>query len=174
MAHVTKEELLRASEAGRAEIARLAAHLSICPACRSLAEGLLKDQARPVTREVPLKALLELAAFEREAAVEQLLARAEWAGIRKITKGAQKERVIRSRSCHTPAFLDVLLTALRAPHPKEEAEFLTSIAVLAVQGMDLKRDSAEFKNDLLSTIWTETGNVRRIKGEWQYSEAALR
>jgi len=174
MAHVTKEELFRASEAGRAEIARLAAHLSVCPACRSLAESLLRDQALPVAREVPLKTLLELAAFEREAAVEQLLARAEWAGIRKLTKGAQKERVIRSRLCHTPAFLDMLLTALRAPHPKEEAEFLTSIAVLAVQGMDLKRDSAEFKNDLLATIWTETANVRRIKGEWQHSETALR
>jgi tetratricopeptide (TPR) repeat protein len=174
MPHISREELLRASEAGRAEIERLAPHLSTCLSCRALAASLLEERAIPATREVPLKTLLELAAFERESAVARLLARAEWAGIRKLTKGAQKERVIRSRLCHTPAFLDVLLTALRASHPKEEAEFLSSLAVLAVQGMDLKRDSAEFKNDLLATIWTETANVRRIKGEWQHSETALR
>lgn len=174
MPHISREELLRASEAGRAKIARLAVHLSVCPACRSLAESLLKDRALPVTREVPLKTLLELAAFEREAAVEQLLARAEWAGIRRLTKGAQKERVIRSRSCHTPAFLGVLLTALRVSRSKDESEFLSSLSILAVQGMDLKHNSAELKNDLLATFWTETVNVRRINGEWQYAEAALR
>jgi tetratricopeptide (TPR) repeat protein len=174
MAHVTKEELLRASEAGRAEIARVAAHLSVCPACRSLAESLLKDRALPATREVPLKTLLELAVFERETAVEQLLARAEFAELRRLTRGAQREQVIRSRFCHTPAFLNVLLTALRVPHPREEAEFLTSLAVLAVQGMDPKRSSAAFKNDLLATIWTDIANVRRINGEWQHAEAALR
>lgn len=174
MAHLTKEELLRASEAGQAEIARVAAHLSVCFACRSLAESLLRDRANPATREVPLKTLLELATFEREAAVEQLLARAEFAELRRQTRGVQKERVIRSRYCHTPAFLNVLLTVLRVPHPREEAEFLTSLAVLAVQGMDHKRNSAAFKNDLLGTIWADTANVRRIHGEWTHAQAALR
>lgn len=174
MTHVTREELLRASEAGRAEVARVAAHLAVCRACRSLAESLFKDRVLPAIREVPFKTLLQLAAFERESAVEQLLARAEWAGIRKLTKGAQKERVIRSRSCHTPAFLGVLLAALRAPRSKDEAEFLSSLSVLAVQGMDLKHVSAEFKSDLLATVWIETANVRRIKGEWQHADGALR
>lgn len=173
MAHISREELLRASEAGRAEIARLAPHLSICPACRSLAEGLLKDRALPVTREVPLKTLLELAAFERETAVEQLLARAEWAGIRKLTKGAQKERVIRSRSCHTRAFLEVLLTDLRGPHSREESEALASLAVLAAQGMELKNDSAASRNDLLARVWIDTGNARRTNGEWHHAQNAL-
>lgn len=173
MPHISREELLRASEAGRAEIARLAAHLSACPACRSLAESLLKDRALPATREVPLKTLLELAAFERESAVEQLLARAEWAGIRRLTKGAQKERVIRSRSCHTRAFLDVLLADLRAPHPREESEFLVSLAVLAAQGMDFKNDSAASRNDLLARVWTDTANARRTNGEWHHVQTAL-
>lgn len=174
MAHVTKEELLRVIEGGRAEIVRVAAHLSVCTACRSLAESLLRSPASPATREVPLKTLLELAAFERETAVEQLLARAEFAELRRLTKGAQKERVIRSRFCHTPAFLEVLLAAVRAPQPKDESEFLSSLAVLAVQGMDLKRDSAPFKNDLLATIWADTANVRRINGEWTHALVALR
>jgi tetratricopeptide (TPR) repeat protein len=172
MLHVTKEELLRASEAGRAEIARVAAHLSACPACRSLAESLLRDRTKATTREVPLRTLLELATFEREKAVEQLLARAEFAELRKQTRAAQKERVIRSRSCHTPAFLDVLLQALRASPQREEAEFLTSLAVLAAQGMDAK-DGKAFRNDVLATIWTETANARRIHSEGQHAEAAL-
>jgi tetratricopeptide (TPR) repeat protein len=172
MPHVTKEELLRASEAGGAEIARTASHVSICPSCRALAASLLRDRANPGAREVPLKTLLELAAFEREMAVEQLLARAEFAELRRLTKGSQKERVIRSRSCHTPVFLSVLLATLRASPQREEAEFLTSLAVLAAQGMDAK-DGTAFRNDVLATIWTEMANVRRIHSEWHHAEAAL-
>jgi tetratricopeptide (TPR) repeat protein len=126
-----------------------------------------------MTREVPLRTLLELAAFERETAVEQLLARAEFAELRRQTRSVQKKRVIRSRSCHTPAFLDVLLQALRASPQREEAEFLTSLAVLAAQGMDAK-DGTAFRNDVLATIWTETANVRRIYSEWHHAEVALR
>ncbi len=172
MAHVTREELLRASEAGRAEVARVAAHLSVCPACRSLAESLLREPVRPATREVPLKTLLELAAFEKETAVEQLLARAEFAELRKQRKAVQKERVIRSRACHTPAFLQVLLAALRASSSREEAESLTNLGVLAAQGLDAKEGTA-YRNDALAAIWTETANVRRINGEWQHAETAL-
>jgi len=174
MPHLSREELLRASEAGQAEVARVAAHLAGCSACRSHAASLFRDRAQQAAREVPLKTLLELATFEKETAVEQLLARAELAELRRLPRGAQKKRVILSRSCHTPAFLDVLLAAVRTPHPKDEAEFLSSLAVLAVQGMDLKRSSAAFKNDLLATIWTETANVRRMHGEWHHAEAALR
>ena len=155
MVHVTREELLRASAAGRAEVARVAAHLSVCLACRSLAESLLRDPASPATREVPLRTLLELASFERETAIERLLARAELAELRRQTRGAQKERVIHSRACHSPAFLDVLLLALRSPRDREESESLANLALLAAQGMDAK-EGAAFKNDLLATIWTET------------------
>jgi len=173
MAHLSEAELLCAIGAGRAEIERMAAHLGICPACRALAARLLEDRALPSKREPPLRMLLGLAAFERQAAIERLIARAELADIRRQTRAAQKERVIRSRAAHTPAFIDLLLAAVRAPHPKDEAEFLSGLAVLAVQGMEEKRDSASFKNDLLATIWTETANARRIHGEWPHAHAAL-
>lgn len=172
MTHVTRVELVRASEAGRAEVARVAAHLAVCRACRSLAESLLRDPANPATREVPLRTLLELAAFEKEALIEQLLAWAELAEVRTQTKGVQKARVIRSRACHTPAFLDVLLEALRVPQAREESEFLSSLAVLAAQGMDAKEGAAS-KNDRLAAIWMETGNARRMNGEWHHAQTAL-
>jgi tetratricopeptide (TPR) repeat protein len=173
MTHVTREELLRASEAGRAEVARVAAHLSVCRACRSLAESLLRDPANPGIREAPLRTLLELAAFEKEAAIEHLLARAEFAALRAQKRGAQKGRVIRSRACHTHAFLDVLLEALRVPQAREEMKFLGNLAVLAVQGMNAKEGAAS-KNDRLAAIWMEIGNARRMNGEWHHAQTALR
>ena len=90
MAHVTKEELLRASKAGRAEVARVAARLSTCLACRSLAESLLRDPANPAVREVPLRTLLGLAAFERKTAVERLLARADSPSCRGIREAHKR------------------------------------------------------------------------------------
>ena len=173
MPHISREELLRASEAGRAEIERLAPHLSVCLSCRALAAGFLEDSAIPATREVPFKIFLGLATFERETAIGHLLARAEWAGLRKLTKGAQKDRVIRSRPCHTRAFLDVLLADLRAPHSREESDYLASLAVLAAQGMDSKGDSAASKNDLLAGVWIDTANARRMNGDWYHAQAAL-
>jgi tetratricopeptide (TPR) repeat protein len=171
--HVSKKDLLRASDAGRSEVARLAAHLAGCAACRSRALSLLRDRALPAKRQVPLRTLLELAAFEEREAVERLRVRAEFAALRRLTRAAQKERLILSRLCHSLAFVDVLLAAVRAPHPREEAEFLSGLAVLAVQGMDLKHVSEAFRNDLLSSIWTETANNRRVNGEWSNAQVAL-
>src|ERR1700688_3340002 len=65
MPHLDKDELLRAAGAGRSEIARMAGDLSRCPRCRALAASLLRDQGRASAREVPLRVLLETAAFER-------------------------------------------------------------------------------------------------------------
>jgi|GEM_PF-1158625 len=173
MTHVTKEELLRVNEAGRAEIARMGAHLSACPACRSLAAGILGDRTVSAKRAPLLKLMVELAGFEKAMATERLLAKAELAELRRLTPGAQKERVILSRFCRSPAFLNVLLGALRAPRSREESELLTTVALLAAQGIDPAEGSEAFKNDLLAMIWTETANARRIRGEWQPARTVL-
>jgi tetratricopeptide (TPR) repeat protein len=173
MTHLSVTELLRASDAGQAEVERMAAHLGVCPACRALAARLLEDRALPSKREAPLRMLLNLAAFERQAAVERLLVRAEFADLAPQTRAAQKKQVIQSPACHSPAFIDLLVAAVRAPHPREEAEFLSGLAVLAVQRMDEKKNPPAFRNDLLGTIWTETANARRIHGEWPHAHAAL-
>jgi tetratricopeptide (TPR) repeat protein len=173
MTHLSEADLLRAAGAGEAEVERMALHLGACPGCRALAARFLEDRALPVKREAPLRMLLDLAAFERQTAVERLLARAEFSELCRQKRVAQKERVIRSRSCHTPAFIDLLIVSVRAPRPKDEAEFLANLAVLAVQGIEEKRNSVGFKNDLLATIWTDTANARRIHGEWPHAYTAL-
>jgi tetratricopeptide (TPR) repeat protein len=172
-AHLSETELLRAAGAGAAEVERMAHHLGICPGCRALAARCLEERALPVKREAPLRMLLDLAAFERRAAVARLLARAEFVDLRRQKRVVQKERVIRSRACHTPELVELLVTAVRVPRPRDEAEFLSSLAMLAVGRMDEKRHPAAFKNDLLGTIWTETGNARRIHGEWPHAKTAL-
>lgn len=79
--HLSEADLLRAAGAGEAEVERMAAHLGVCPGCRALAARFLEDRALPVKREAPLRMLLDLAAFERQAAVERLLARAEFSDL---------------------------------------------------------------------------------------------
>ena len=39
--------------------------------------------------------------------------------------------------------------------------------------MDLKHISVAFRNDLLSTIWTETANTRRVNGDWINAQVAV-
>lgn len=170
MAHVSREELLRVSDAEPAEVERLASHLADCRLCRALGASLLEGGGTPARRNTLLKPLLELARFERETVIGHLLARAEWAELQRLPRGAQKARVIRSRSCHTSAFLDVLLASLRSNGAKHDSELLSSLALLAAQGT---KTTPAYKNDLLATIWIETANARRVSGEWNHAQAAL-
>lgn len=173
MAHLSRDEALRACEGGWAEVEGIAQHLATCPACRTLALGTLAEKAARTKRAALLNATAEVAAFEKAQALDRLLAKAELAEIRRLTRGAQKGRVILSRFCHSPAFLDALLEALCSPRSREESESLANLAVLAVQGIDPAEGSDIFKNDRLAMIWTEAANARRVRGEWQPARAAL-
>jgi tetratricopeptide (TPR) repeat protein len=171
--HPTKEESHRALGGGRAEVERMVAHLAVCPSCRAVAVGILRDRSATGKRAKLVKAMDELATFERALALDRLLAKAELADLRRLTRGAQRERVMLSRSCHSAAFVDALLGALRSPRSGTEAESLSNLALLAAHGMDPTEGSESFKNDLLALIWIESANARRIRGEWQQARAAL-
>jgi tetratricopeptide (TPR) repeat protein len=151
----------------------IALHLATCPVCRTLTLGTLGDKAAAARRAALLKAITEVAAFEKAKALDRLLAKAELAEIRRLKRGAQKGRVILSRFCHSPAFLDALLDALCSPRSREECESLANLAVLAVRGIDPAEGSEIFKNDRLAMIWIEAANARRVRGEWQQARAAL-
>jgi tetratricopeptide (TPR) repeat protein len=71
-------------------------------------------------------------------------------------------------------FLELLLAELRSTGSRDESEFLASLAILAVQGMDAKKYPTALKNDFLAGVWTEVANVRRIGSEWHHADVALR
>ena len=160
MAHLTREEILRACEGGWAEVEAVASHLAACPACRARAAGALGDGAAAEKRAPLLKMMVELAALEQAKATDRLLAKAEMADFRRLPRGAQKKRVILSRVCHSPAFLDALLDALRTSAARKESESLASLAVLAAQGIDTAEGSEAFSND--QRRWS--GSRRRTPG----------
>ena len=176
MTHVSKEafQRLAAGEAGEVEIEGLAQHALACEPCRALAADHLEDMASRAKREGALKALVELIRREREKALENLVARAEWSALRGLTRKAQKDRVIQSRACHSSAFLELLLAELRSASSRDESEFLAHLAILAVQGMDAKKYPTAHRNDLLAGVWTEVANVRRIGTEWHHADVAIR
>lgn len=175
MAHVSQEALQRLTqgEAGEIEVEGWAKHALACQPCRALVAGHLEDMAARAKREGTLKALVELIRKEIEEALEGLVARAEWSSFRELTRKAQRDRVIESRACHSPAFLEILLAELRSASFWKDAEFFGSLALLAVQGMDEKKRPAALKNDLLAEVWTELANTRRIGSEWHHATAAL-
>jgi tetratricopeptide (TPR) repeat protein len=176
MAHVSKAAVgrLAAGEAGEVEVERLAKHALACEPCRARVAGHLEAMASHAKREGPLKALFELMRLEREEALEILVASAEWSSLQKLTRRAQKDRVIQSRICHSSAFLGILFAELRSARSRDESEFLASLAILTVQRMDAKKYPIVLKNDFLAGVWTEVANVRRISTEWHYATVALR
>jgi tetratricopeptide (TPR) repeat protein len=176
MTHVSKEAFRRFTEreAGEFEVERLAHHALSCQPCRALIAGLVEDISPRAKREGPIKALVELIRLEREKALEALVARAEWSSFRGLTRKAQKDRVIQSRACHSWAFLELLLAELRSAGSRDESEFLASLAILAVQGMEAKKYPTALQNDFLAGVWTEVANVRRIGSEWHHADVALR
>src|SRR5258708_38664680 len=97
---------------------------------------MLGDRTATAKRAPLLRTMVELAGFEKGMAVDRLLAKAEMVELRRLTRGAQKERVILSRFSHSPAFLDALLDALRGPRSRDESESLASLALLADQASD--------------------------------------
>jgi tetratricopeptide (TPR) repeat protein len=175
MAHLSNEELRRlgSGESGEIEAEDLAQHALSCQPCRARIADLVEDIAPYAKREGVLKALVEIIQVEREKALDDLAARAEWSSLQGLTRKAQKDRVIQSRVCHSRAFLEILLTELRSASFWKDSEFFANLALLAVQGMDAKKCPEALKNDLLAGVWTELANTRRIGAEWHYAAVAL-
>ncbi len=125
-------------------------------------------------RERPRRPFAQVARLEKDRFVETLLARAVWSRIRALTRREQQDRVAQSHACHTRIFLEVLLGELCSASSRDEAEFLASLSISAVQGMDSTECPAALKNDLLARIWSEVANARRIAAEWHAATTALR
>ncbi|MBW8876638.1 MAG: hypothetical protein JF614_16860 [Acidobacteria bacterium] len=182
MPHVVKEVLGRvlAGQGGEAETGRVVQHLLECGRCRTLAAGRVPDRDSRSVRpkgpagSAPLGVLRQVYELEQQKVVEALLAGAEWAELRRnSSRRSQRDHVRMSKACHTWAFLDVLLSEVRAAGSRDESEFIASLALLGIQGMEAERYPQDLRNDLTGTVWIEVANVRRIAAEWVRAEAAL-
>jgi tetratricopeptide (TPR) repeat protein len=125
-------------------------------------------------QEGPHKTFVPVAELTKTKAVEALLARAAWCEIRALPRRAQQDRVAQSPACRSRAFLQVVLADLRSARTQAETEFLASLAISAIRGMDSKQYPVPLKNDFLAGVWIEVANTRRIATDWHHAAAALR
>jgi hypothetical protein len=178
MAHVTREFLRKvlAGTAGRTEATQITAHLLSCPACRSVARGVVADLQGDGGLKRPggsLRILAEIFRLEQEDALEAALAHAEWSEMRLLTPKAQKERAAVTKVCRSWAFVSLLLRELWACRAYEAAERLASLANLCIQAMDPDQYSEHVRTDLHAELWAELANARRKAAEWARADQAI-
>ncbi len=178
MAHVTREFLRKVltGTAGRTETAQIATHLFSCPACRSVARGVVVESQSEVRLKRPggsLRILAEIFRLEQEDALEATLAHAEWSEMRLLTPKAQKDRAAVTRICKSWAFVSLLLRELWACQSYEGAERLAHLTSLCIQGMDPSQYSEHVRFDLQVELWAELANARRKAAEWTRANQAI-
>jgi tetratricopeptide (TPR) repeat protein len=182
MAHVTREFLRKvlAGTAGRTEAAQIATHVLSCPACRSVARGVVAEiQAdmgpkRPASRPGnSLRILTEIFNLEQEDALEATLAHAEWSEMRLLTPKAQKDRAAMTKICKSWVFVSLLLRELWACRTYEDAERLAHLTTICIQGMDPSQYSEHVRMDLHVELWAELANARRKAAEWTRANQAI-
>jgi tetratricopeptide (TPR) repeat protein len=182
MAHVTREFLRKvlAGTAGRTETAQIATHVFSCPACRSVARGVVAEiqadqgKKRPAFRlGSSLRILTEIFDLEQEDALEATLAHAEWSEMRLLTPKAQKDRAAVTKVCKSWAFVSLLLRELWACTTYEAAERLAHLTTICIQGMDPSQYSEHMTMDLHVELWAELANARRKAAEWSRANQAI-
>ncbi|HEV7670715.1 MAG TPA: hypothetical protein VGS22_19520 [Thermoanaerobaculia bacterium] len=119
--------------------------------------------------------VFELIDRERQWGVESLTAMAGWAEVRRLpSRRSQRDRVRMAKACHTSAFLKLLLGELKETANGEEAEFLASLAFLAIEAMHQRQKSTpSISHDLQAEVWTAVANARRLAAEWRRAHQAL-
>ncbi len=180
MSHFEPEALRRilSGEGGPFEAEDAAEHLVACDRCRPVA-GTLREELRAENPKFAvggaLEVVFDLLDRERQWGVESLTALAEWAELRRLpSRRSQRERVRMVKTCHTPAFSQLLLGELKGASNWEEAEFLAALALLAIESMHQRQKTTlHLNHDLQAEVWTAVANARRRAAEWPRAHQAL-
>jgi len=180
MSHLGLEALRRilGGEGGPRERESAADHLLSCDRCRLQATTLvdeLRTKSPGLRREGPLQLVLDLIERERQSGVESLVAFAERTEVRRLpSRRSQRDRVRMTKACHTIAFFKLVLAELKEEPSWDEAEFLASLALLAVEAMSQRQQITQASsNDLQAEVWTAVANARRLAAEWKRADQAL-
>ena len=172
--HLTSGELARlvAGELVEAEVQNHGNDLLSCRECRSRTADLLR---RPIAKSMErIREAVKLADAEAGLYVSSLLARAEWERLRRLPKNAQRDRLVLSRACHTREFLSLLLSVVKQPSNRTEAETAARLSILAIQGLDPGKWSDFERGRLAASVWIELANSRRLAAEWDAADDALK
>ncbi len=180
MSHFEPEALRRilSGEGGPFEAEDAAEHLVACDRCRAVA-GTLREELRAENPKFAvggaLQVVFDLVDRERQWGIESLTALAEWAELRRLpNRRSQRDRVRMAKTCHTPAFLQLLLGELKGESSWEEAEFLAALALLAIESMHQRQKTTlHLNHDLQAEVWTAVANARRRAAEWPRAHQAL-
>lgn len=174
MRHLTREFLTRIKEgtAGPAEVEEATTHLETCMECRALAASVASKPSS--TGRDPLAALLKRRDFEERRAVEALSATAAWAELSRMTRRVQHQTIRLSKACQTLAFVQLATQQIRNAKVLDDAEFIASLALRAIEAMDPERYPAELAPDLRAEVWIEVANARRRAAEWEKAAVALK
>ncbi|HYH46235.1 MAG TPA: hypothetical protein VEG34_11170 [Thermoanaerobaculia bacterium] len=179
MSHLGLEATRRVLEgdAGAREAESAAEHLALCGRCRAQA-GTVFDELRADKPKLPvegrLKVVFDLITRERQWGVESLAAIAEWAELRRLpSRRSQRDRVRMTKTCHTPAFFELVLADLKESPSWDEAEFLAGLALLSIEAMSLSQLSPASQHDRQAEVWTVVANARRLAAEWKRAHQAL-
>jgi tetratricopeptide (TPR) repeat protein len=174
MSHLGKDALKKilAGQGGIQEAETAAEHLVACPYCRTQAREFWLVHPE-LQGEGPLKLVFDLIDKERQWSMEVLAAGMEWIELRQLSRRSQRDRVRMSKACHTLAFFNLVLGELKETASGEEAEFITSLAVLSVDAMDRNNLIRVSTNDLKAEVWTAVANARRRTADWRRAQQAL-
>jgi tetratricopeptide (TPR) repeat protein len=172
--HLTSGELARlvGGELVEAEVQNHGDHLLSCRDCRSRTADLL---CRPIPKSMErIREAVKLADVEAELYVSSLLARGEWESLRRLPKKAQRDRLVLSRACHTREFLSLLLSVVKQPANRAEAETAGRLSILSIKGLDPGKWSDYERDHLAASVWIELANSRRLAAEWDAADDALK
>jgi tetratricopeptide (TPR) repeat protein len=145
-------------------------HLQDCEECRGRA---LDGLGRLHERRSSLRGVAARAEAQTQNRLAILLSQAEWEALRRLPKAAQKGRVVLSRACHTKEFIELLLSILKKPASRQEAESVAKLASLAIKGLEPKKWSQVGRDQLMAQVWIELANSRRLAAEWDAADTAL-
>ena len=170
---------LVAGPANECERARAVQHIASCKRCWSVAADNLAQrkhgencEARAAVLQGAFVTLIEEGA---SYGIEELKARAWWAGVRDLSLTSQIQRIRSISALQNLAVFDVIMAeawsvGLVDPYRGQE---LAQLGGILAEHLPRPKFSERSKNDLRGEAMTLLANFRRLAADWQGASAAI-
>jgi tetratricopeptide (TPR) repeat protein len=187
--HPTSADLAVLDAEGASETKdRLVLHLLSCAECwQSASDAIASLESRQRRKgsggppratlwekDPALGALLERFHLEQGHFETALVASAAVADLRRVSRKARREAVVRDRKKHTGGFVRGLLSESRATSSPPEAEEWAGLALMVCQQIATGSITPEMSADLQAECLCEIASARRRSARWNAAREALR